>query len=61
MDDEMKEKLKEMSKIAGKRRVDWKSDVDKMSKALENERISARRSWRFIHRVGWIQLHDYGD
>jgi hypothetical protein len=40
IDEEMEERLKEMSKTAGKRRVDWKSDVDQMSKALKRENIS---------------------
>ena len=40
-DSDMEERLIEMSKQAGKKRTDWKSDVAKMNKALERENIGS--------------------
>ena len=51
IDEEMEERLRNMSKTAGKRRVDWKSDVIKMNEALERENISAAIMEIYSHLV----------
>ena len=39
VDPDMEERLRSMSARAGKRRIDWETDVERMNKALEKENI----------------------
>ena len=41
MDEDMEERLRNMSTQAGKRRIDWKSDIERMNMALKAENIDS--------------------